>query len=269
MSLLLHISDTHFGTERPAVVEALVRLARDLEPRVVVYSGDITQRARRAQFDAARSFFERLAPPKAVVLPGNHDIPLFNIAGRILAPYSGFVRCFGRDFEPAVETRSMAVFGVITTRPWRHKNGEISGAQIARVAARVRAAAPEKLRIVVTHQPVALTRREDEHDRLRNAEAAIASWSEAGADIVLGGHIHLPYVLALKTRHPEIPRRMWCVQAGTAVSHRTREGIPNSVNLIRYDAGAPDCEVVRYDYLAASDRFGRVDSIKLQIQRGE
>lgn len=267
MSLLLQISDTHFGTEVPRVVEALVRLARDLQPRLVVYSGDVTQRARRSQFEAARRFFDRLAAPKSMVLPGNHDIPLYNLAGRILMPYSGFMRSFGRDFEPAVETHSMAVFGVTTTRPWRHKNGEVSDAQIERVARRLQAVPAEKLRVVVTHQPVALTRREDEHDRLRNAEAAIARWSQAGADVVLGGHIHLPYVLALKARHPEIARRMWCVQAGTAVSHRIREGIPNSVNLLRYDAGTAECEVVRYDYLEASDRFGRIDSIKLPLQR--
>ena len=83
MSLVLQISDTHFGTERPPVVEALVALASQLRPDVVVLSGDITQRARRAQFDAARRLVERLPPAPLLALPGNHDIPLCNLAARI------------------------------------------------------------------------------------------------------------------------------------------------------------------------------------------
>lgn len=47
MSVLLQISDTHFGTEQPPVVEALVALATQQRPEIVVLSGDITQRARR------------------------------------------------------------------------------------------------------------------------------------------------------------------------------------------------------------------------------
>jgi 3',5'-cyclic AMP phosphodiesterase CpdA len=268
MSLLLQFSDTHFGTEQPKVVEALVRLVDDLAPRVLVYSGDITQRARRAQFDAARHFCSRLGSRKMMVLPGNHDIPLFNLPGRIFRPYAGFTRAFGDDFQPVIETLNMVVIGVTTTRPWRHKNGQVSDEQIESVCARLRQTPRAKLRVVVTHQPVAVLREGDEHDRLRNADAAIMKWSDAGADVILGGHIHLPYVLALKTRYPALPRRLWCVQAGTAVSSRTREGIPNSVNVISYDANAPqDCEVFRYDYLAASDRFGRVDSFKLLPDR--
>ena len=54
MSLVLQISDPHFGTEQPPVVEALVRLVRDQAPILVVLSGDITQRARHWQSRAAR-----------------------------------------------------------------------------------------------------------------------------------------------------------------------------------------------------------------------
>ena len=80
MSVVLQVSDTHFGTEQPVVVEALVQLVHAQRPDLVVLSGDITQRARRRQFRAASVFVERLAVPKTLVLPGNHDMPFFNLA---------------------------------------------------------------------------------------------------------------------------------------------------------------------------------------------
>ena len=86
MTLLLQISDTHFGTEQPPVVEALVRLAHEQAPDLVVLSGDITQRARRKQFRAARAFVDRLGVAVTLAIPGNHDIPLFDVAARLFYP---------------------------------------------------------------------------------------------------------------------------------------------------------------------------------------
>ena len=88
MTTLLQISDAHFGTEQPPVVQALLQLARDQAPDLVVMSGDITQRARRSQFRAARAFIDQLKPAALLAIPGNHDIPLFNLALRAFAPYS-------------------------------------------------------------------------------------------------------------------------------------------------------------------------------------
>jgi hypothetical protein len=65
---------------------------------------------------------------------------------------------------------------------------------------------------------------------LRGHPAALRAWSAAGADLVLGGHIHLPYTLAQQG----LARRLWVVQAGTAVSSRTRPGVPNSVHILRW-----------------------------------
>ena len=99
--MLLHISDPHIGTEQPRVVDALERLAHAQRPELVVLSGDITQRARRSQFRDARRLVDRLEAPRTLAIPGNHDIPLFNIAARLFAPYANFVRQFGPELDNA------------------------------------------------------------------------------------------------------------------------------------------------------------------------
>jgi 3',5'-cyclic AMP phosphodiesterase CpdA len=272
VSVLLHISDTHFGTEQPPVVDALLDLARARLPDVLVFSGDITQRARRAQFQAARRLCDRLAVPVMLALPGNHDIPLFNLAARISHPYGNYLESFGPDLEPELETDAFLVVGVNTTRASRHKNGEVSAGQVSRVATRLQCARPGQLRVVVTHQPAEVLREEDEHDRLRGAEHALHTWAEAGADLVLGGHIHLPYVADLQARANPTPRRMWCVQAGTAVSSRVRHGTCNSVNLIHWNGAPPGwprtCRVERCDYRPERQVFETAGDNDLKLGEG-
>lgn len=266
MTTLLHISDTHFGTEQAPVVEALVRWAREQRPGLVVLSGDITQRARRKQFDAARRFVQRLGPVPTLAIPGNHDIPLFNLAARVFSPYVGYVRAFGAQLEPVIESPQWLVIALNTTRPYRHKHGELSAEQVERVAARLKLATPVQLRVVVVHQPIAVICNEDQRNRLRGAtDAAITRWSEAGADLVLGGHIHLPYVAALHEHVKGLARRMWAVQAGTAVSQRVRPGAPNSVNAVRWGDTLPvgRCVVERWDYRAQTCRFEKEDEAVL------
>ena len=254
MSVLLQISDPHFGTEQPPVVEALAALARQQRPHLLVLSGDITQRARRAQFQAARTFMDRLGVPLLAV-PGNHDIPLFDLWTRLRRPFARHVAVFGSELEPLHSSPDLMVACVNTTRAWRHKHGEVSGLQIDRVARTLAGARAEQLRVVVVHQPVAVTREEDVPNRLRGHAAALQRWAAAGADLVMGGHIHLPYVMAL----PELARPVWAVQAGTAVSSRLREGVPNSVNLLRWGAdSSPGCCLIeQWDFSAAELAFVR------------
>ena len=253
MKKLLHISDPHFGTEQPTVVEALVDLVRRQQPEALVLSGDITQRARPAQFARARAFCDRLAIPHQLFLPGNHDIPLFDIYQRLVHPYGHYLHEFGPEVETMLQTPWLQVTGVKTTRRWRHKNGEVSAPQIERVVEHLQRADAAQLRIVVVHQPVYVPRPQDEHDRLRGWEPAVRAWAAAGADVVLGGHIHLPYVTDLSATVSHLGRRLWCVQAGTALSSRVRHEAPNSVNLLSYDtASLPlQCRLERWDYRSA------------------
>src|SRR5690606_38866411 len=262
MSVVLHISDPHFGTERPRVVEALERLAHVQTPSLVILSGDITQRARKAEFSAAAAFLDRLGAPSRLVIPGNHDVPLFDLTGRLLWPYFRYRRVFGRDLEPVHDSRDLLVIGVRTTRRYRHIEGEVSAGQIERVARRLEQAGPEQLRIVVTHQPVHVTRAEDQEHLLRGRELAIATWADAGADLVLGGHIHRPFVVALHECGATASRPIWAVQAGTAVSDRIRHEVGNSVNIIRNQGGGRvgHWAIERWDYEEAAGDFVMVES---------
>lgn len=259
MTTVLQISDAHFGTERAPVVEALLEMSHDQSPDLVVLSGDITQRARRNQFIAARKFIDQLQPRALLAIPGNHDIPLFNPVARVFTPYANYASAFGEDLDPVFEAADLMVIGVNTTRPRRHIDGEVSQEQIENVARRLRGAAAVQLRIVVVHQPVLAIRESDQHNLLNGHREAVPAWAAAGGDIIMGGHIHLPYVRSLRTAFTELSRDMWTVQAGTSVSSRIREGIANSVNLIRVDGAQASrrCMVERWDHVTAPDRFER------------
>ena len=266
---LLQISDMHFGTEQAPVVRALRDMALAQRPDVLVVSGDITQRAGTSQFKQAREFCDSLEVPRMLALPGNHDISLLNLAGRAFRPYRAYLKWFGPELEPTLDLPWLLLVGVKTTRRWRHKNGEVSDRQIADVSRQLRQATPDQLRVVVVHQPVHVLRESDQHDRLRNWHPAVRAWSEAGADIVMGGHIHLPYVCELTAQAGGLARRMWCVQAGTAVSSRIRKEAPNSVNLVDYrpqeQPGA--CRVERWDFDSDQSQFRRVHVTDLEPQR--
>jgi len=258
MTLLLQISDPHFGTEQPLVVEALLRLANTVQPDLVVMSGDITQRARRVQFSAAQAFVGTFGATPFVVVPGNHDIPLYNLFARVAHPYANYRRVFGDDLEPVFESAELLVIGVNTTRAYRRKDGEVSVQQVERVALRLDHATARQLRVVVTHQPVVAARANDIRNLLHGREHAIERWSQAGVDLILGGHIHLPYVAPLHVAYKDLPRQMWAVQAGTSLSSRVRGNVPNSVNVIDYDASNTSARraiVTRWDFNQASASF--------------
>ena len=254
----MQVSDVHFGTERPEAVEALLRLHGEIRPDVVVLSGDLTQRATAAQFAAARAFADALAAAGSIVLAqaGNHDVPLFALWARFLDPYRRYRRRFGSEDGFVHEDESLVLVGLNSTRHTNHKDGEVSPAQVESVAAALEGDGRRdgRVRAVVMHHPVHAIRPQDEENVVHGGEAAVRRWAEAGADLVIGGHVHLPYVSPLGERYRDLAAPVWCVQAGTAVSGRTRGGVPNSINLIE---AMPDrtCRVERWDFEAGAVEF--------------
>lgn len=270
MTLLLQLSDPHFGTERPAVAEALRRLVQAQRPDLLLLTGDITQRATAAQFAAARTYVDALGVPHCIAIPGNHDIPLFDLASRLLRPYARYRRAFGEALEPQFENPDLLVLALNTTRWWRHVDGVVSAAQVERVARRCERAPPEQWRVVLVHQPIAVPSAAEAHDLLHGRRAALRRWAASGVDLVVGGHIHLPYVLALPGQAAARP--LWVVQAGTGLSRRVRAGVGNSVNLLRLQRAAGgqarQGRVERWDHDAAAQRFVRVADHVLEAADG-
>jgi 3',5'-cyclic AMP phosphodiesterase CpdA len=256
VSVLMHLSDLHFGAHDPEVCAAVLRLAQRVDVGMAVVSGDLTQRATAAQFEQAARFVQGLHARTALVLPGNHDLPLYAWWLRWGRAYERFAQQFGVDQEPVRQMGHFYVVGVNTTRAWRHERGSLSRAQIEHVAGLLERAPPNAWRIVASHHPLVARDSADHSHRPHRAEEALARWRAAGAQMLLSGHAHQPGLLQL---HPGV----WASRAGTAVSHRLRHGSPNSIILLGEEAsGASPGQRARYaerwDYDTTAREFARV-----------
>jgi 3',5'-cyclic AMP phosphodiesterase CpdA len=231
MSTLAHISDLHFGAESPAVVEGLLADLAALEPSLVVVSGDLTQRARGKEFVAARQFLDRIRAPRLVV-PGNHDIPLFDVVTRFVRPLARFRHYIAEEVDPFFSTEGLAILGMNTARSNTWKDGRLSAAQIDGLRQRFCALPPRVLKVLVTHHPFLPPPGDPSPPLVGRAAEALQAAEACGIDLVLAGHLHHGYTGDIRTHHAAIKRAILVAQAGTATSHRLRNEA-NSYNLIR------------------------------------
>lgn len=251
MRTIVHLSDIHFGRVDPRLVAPLVRTVHEIAPDLVAISGDLTQRARRRQFEQARAFLDQLPAPRLVV-PGNHDVPLFNLAARFLNPYGGYRRYIAEDLEPVFEDAEMIVVGLNSARslPF-HGGGRLNETQVARGAARLRAAPPGAVRIVVTHHPFDLPAGHGDDDLIGRSGMAMPQLAAAGADVFLAGHLHVSHVGRAAQRYHRPGHSALVVQAGT-LSTRGR-GEVNTINVVRL--APPRIAIERYSWNEAALAF--------------
>jgi 3',5'-cyclic AMP phosphodiesterase CpdA len=251
MRTLVHLSDIHFGRVDPRLIPPLVRTIHHLAPDLLAVSGDLTQRARRSQFALAREFLRQL-PFRQLVVPGNHDVPLFNLPARFLYPLEGYRRYITDDLDPVFEDGEMIVAGLNSARslPF-HGGGRVNASQVARAAARLKAASPQAVRIVVTHHPFDLPAGHDERHLIGRSGMAMAQLAAVGADLFLAGHLHVSHVGGTADRYQIAGHSALVVQAGT-LSTRER-GEPNSFNVLRL--ARPDVSVERYTWDAERQDF--------------
>lgn len=241
MKTLAHISDLHFGTAVPHVAEGLLRDLQEKSPTLVVVSGDLTQRARRWQFEAARAFLDQLTSP-FLVIPGNHDVPLYDVVRRFASPLGRYEAIIQRDLNPVYEDDELFVAGVNTARSLVWKAGRISHEQVEQLRTRL-SAAGDRFKVVVTHHPfIPSPMSQGSGIELGRAEEALAVLEEFGVDLLLAGHLHHGYTGDTRAHFASAQRSIIAVQAGTAISRRVRHE-PNAYNWITLEHDSIAVEV--------------------------
>jgi 3',5'-cyclic AMP phosphodiesterase CpdA len=251
MRTLVHLSDLHFGRVDDALLAPLVERVRTLAPDLVVVSGDLTQRARRAQFEQARAFLDRLPAPRLVV-PGNHDVPMFNLFDRFFRPLEKFRRIVEPDLSPSFIDEEVAVLGVNTARSLVIKDGRINDEQIGALR-EVLCRLPDAIvKVVVTHHPFDVHPGGDDDDVIGRARLAMDAFARCGVDLLLAGHVHRSHSGDSGERYALDGYEALIVSAGTATSTRGR-GETNSFNVLRVEAAR--VEVQRCEWQPASGSF--------------
>ena len=185
---ILHLSDLHFGrNDKPESIEALAKLVQEAGPELVIASGDLTHRGLRSQHERAAEFLRGLELP-LLTIPGNHDIP-YTFPKRFTQPWQEFERLWG-ETEPVYRSDNVIAVGLNSVRPWRHQSGRLRDEQIARAAELLRDGPEEAIRIVALHHHLLGAPWRSRKKPVAKRNRVLAGLVEAGADLVLAGHIH-------------------------------------------------------------------------------
>jgi 3',5'-cyclic AMP phosphodiesterase CpdA len=245
------LSDVHFGRHDPAVVAAVEEFLFAKRPDLVVISGDFTQRARVAQYELAAQFVERIEQGglEVIAVPGNHDVPLYDVFRRFARPLNRYKRFIDDELCPWFENDELAVLGINTARSLTIKDGSVSLDQMVKIRESFINVPPEKTRILVTHHPLFAMPLGDEGELTKVANRsmdALTAAADARVDLLLAGHFHRAYSVSAREM-VETAGAALVIQAGTATSTRLRGGEQQSFNWIELSKGNVQLQVHRWE----------------------
>ena len=206
-------------------------------PDAVIISGDLTQRAKREQFEAAKRYIRRLPNVPQLVIPGNHDVPLYRIFERMFHPHALYQEIISKELNPVLKIEGAVIVGLDSTAPHSAiSNGRIFKWQLDACEEAIRDAPSDQARIVVAHHHFAPAP-DYLHDRnMPNSKRAIERFADLNVDMILGGHLHRAYIGNSLDFYPGSHRDRGIIiaQCGTTTSRRGRgrEREKNSLNEI-------------------------------------
>jgi 3',5'-cyclic AMP phosphodiesterase CpdA len=258
MRTIVHLSDLHFGALDHGLLEPLLETVQRLDPHVTVVSGDLTQRAKAHQFVEAKRFLAQLPKPQ-IVVPGNHDVPLYNVYQRFFKPLERYTRYITKNLEPWFADDEIAVAGINTARSFVLKGGRIAEDRIAEVAKKFCALPEGVTKVVVTHHPFDVPGDFKENQIVGRAAEAMAAFTQCGADLFLAGHLHLSHAESTSQRYQVDGGGGLVVQAGTATSTRER-GETNSFNFLRVERGSVHIDRYEWDIERGNFVLGRAEA---------
>ena len=250
MPRLIHLSDLHFGAHDPVLVTAVERRIDEEKPDLVVISGDFTQRARIEQFKEAGAFLMRIrdAGHEVLAVPGNHDVPLYDVLRRFLSPLTRYRRFIDDSLCPFIVIPGAAVLGINTARSLTFKNGHVSHEQMQFIRETFAKSNANQPRILVTHHPLFALPVGDGPELghvMDDQEYALDAIADAGVDLLLAGHNHRASANDAASLATGAGKAL-VIQAGTATSTRTRDEL-QSFNEIEIDASGVRVTIQRWD----------------------
>lgn len=246
----MHLSDPHFGALNEITLLDLHKAVKRLNPTTIIVTGDITQRCRRDQFVRARNYFSEFHPIPVLAIPGNHDLPLYNLFSRFFTPYREYKRFFRKEIECELRTDSIHLIALNSSSPRRHIDGEFN---LRHLEEKLKGLDPNaKVKIVAFHHPLDCPKHVDEKNIVRNCLRVLELLEEYKVDLVLSGHIHDPLARLSTVRYSQARKPMILSNAGTCLSYRIRPNAPNSFNVFDfYISNQLKVQISRYDLTPA------------------
>jgi 3',5'-cyclic AMP phosphodiesterase CpdA len=258
MTRLALLADLHFGSVPDGLAEVLKDAVAAAEPDVIVVAGDLTMRSRSREFSQAQAWLKTLTAP-LMLLPGNHDLPAWNIFERFSSPFARYAKATGSPLMPVYEDECAFILGLNTTASWQPhlqwqegtaRRGDVEAAEKLLAAAR-----PDKVRVVATHHPLFVVEGLPRARPVRRFGGAVAMLARQNAELLMHGHLHQQYAMTMK--HAD--KTFLTIGAPTALSSRVR-GEPNGFWLIEI---SNDCFTLKLHRLELSGKFTAAEPVRI------